>query len=86
MYIDQLRKRSEVLGVQSTLGQSSGSGAEDAVLGGKVAMAVFQSAIKALGEKSSSAAPAEMAAFVTSLLAVADEFDFAKGVRKEIKR
>lgn len=91
MYVDQLRKRSEVLGVEkSTLGESA---TRDAVLSGKVAIAVFKSAVQALspslteeGSSPSAAIDLSLASFVTSLLAVASEFQFAAEVRKEIKR
>ena len=85
MYVDQLRKRSEILGVQkSTLAESSTL--RDAVLSGKVAVAVFKSAVKALTEKKKSSSSVVAAAFVTSLLGIADEFPFADEVRKEIMR
>ena len=85
--MDQLRKRSEILGVgKSTLEEST---VRDAVLSGKVAVAVFRSAVNAVAEASKESKTEKnsslvVATFVTSLLGVADEFPFAGGVRKEI--
>jgi hypothetical protein len=87
MYVDQLRKREAILlsggggqEVSATLSMPDET-TKDAVLEGRIATTVFNTAAKAFPEDP---------AFLASMLSVAFEFDFASGiedpVRKEIER
>ena len=90
MYVDQLRKREEIL----LAGDKTGTVApalpaeesRDAVLEGAVAITVFDFAAKKVSDGNGD----EKAAFLASMLDVAMEFEFARGkddaVRKHIEK
>lgn len=68
--MDQLRRRSQVLGVVDEIAQET----RDDVLGGQIARAVLRSASEAIQEDPG---------FLCSLLKVADDFQFAREGEEE---
>lgn len=74
MFVDQLKKRSQVLGIAEEDLNDLPDETRDAVLDGKIAMAVYRKAVAEIGE----------AGFVGSLLAVACDFEFTAQIQWDI--